>query len=147
VRQTQAQVKQRGDELAVEERRLERELADHHRELQKLAQRPNPHDDELALARFADVQERIRSVERRLSEVRNETERLRGDLIHEADVVRALAEFEPVWESLSPREQGRLLQLLIERVDYDGSDGTISITFHLSGIQSLANQKLQGDAA
>ena len=52
-----------------------------------------------------------------------------------------------MWESLSPREQARLLHLLVERVDYDGRDGTISITFHASGIKALANHELAGDAA
>lgn len=69
------------------------------------------------------------------------------DLIDEADVAKAMAEFDPVWESLSPREQGRLLQLLIERIDYDGHDGMVSITFHAGGIKALANHEFAGDAA
>ena len=101
----------------------------------------------MAAAQFADVQERIPCTERRLTEVRDEVERLRRDLIDEADAAQALAEFEPVWKSLSPREQGQLLQLLIECIDYDGRDGVISITFHASGIQALANHEFAGDAA
>ena len=38
-----------------------------------------------------------------------------------------------------PARAGRLLQLLIERVDYDGHDGMVSITFHASGIKALAD--------
>ena len=42
---------------------------------------------------------------------------------------------------------GRLLQLLIERIDYDGRDGSISITFQPSGIKALADREPMGDAA
>lgn len=40
----------------------------------------------------------------------------------------------------SPREQARILQLVIARVDYDGVQGTVSINFHLGGIKTLAQE-------
>lgn len=123
------QASERVDGLAIEERRLERELAGYPRELQNLAKPATGQDVGLA-ARLADLQERIRSSEQRLIEVRDEAERLRHDLIDEVDVSRALAEFDPVWQVLAPHEQARLLRLQIERIDYDGLEGTISITFH-----------------
>jgi site-specific DNA recombinase len=148
VRQTHGQATQRAVELGNEESRLERELGEHHRELQKIVRQPSVGTGNgPATARLADVQERIASVERRLTEVRDEVERLRRDMIDEADVATALAEFDPVWEALSPHEQARLLHLLIERIDYDGRDAMISITFHAAGIKTLANRESQGDAA
>ncbi len=36
----------------------------------------------------------------------------------ESELTQALAHFDPVWESLSPREQARILRLLIERIGY-----------------------------
>ena len=133
---------------AIFELYLERELAGHHRAMQSLVRSPSTgQDDGLATARFADLQDRIASTERRLTEVRDQAERVRRDLIDEAEAAHAMAEFDPVWESLSPREQGRLLQLLIERVDYDGHDGMVSITFHAGGIKALANHEFAGDAA
>ena len=50
-----------------------------------------------------------------------------------------VAEFDPVWDGLSHAEQSRLLQQLIERIDYDGSQGTISVTFDPAGSETLAN--------
>src|SRR5260370_25674418 len=35
-----------------------------------------------------------------------------------------------VWEALSPREQARMVPLMVERVDYDGPHGTLAVTFH-----------------
>ncbi|HON69193.1 MAG TPA: hypothetical protein PLS23_22165 [Phycisphaerae bacterium] len=48
--------------------------------------------------------------------------------------------FEPVWDTLAPREQARILHLLIQRVDYDGVNGNVSITFHPTGIKTLADE-------
>jgi site-specific DNA recombinase len=148
VHQTQMQTTQRMDELDAEKRRLEREIASFHHELQQLVRHTGAvEQDGLAAARFADLQERIASAERRLLEVRDEADALQRDRIDEADVAQALAQFDPVWEALSPREQARLLQLLIERIDYDGRDGEVSITFHASGIKALASRNTMGGAA
>jgi len=45
-----------------------------------------------------------------------------------------------VWETLSPREQVRVIRLLVQRVDYDGEKGTVSVTFHPAGIKTLADE-------
>jgi len=36
-----------------------------------------------------------------------------------------------------------VMQLLVERVDYDGAEGTVSITFHPTGIRSLVEEMKQ----
>lgn len=148
VRQAHAQSSERIVELEGEERRLGRELAGHQRDIHMLVkQLGTDSSNGVATAFQADLQERVQSAEQRLSELRDERERSQRNLIDEADAARALAAFDPVWETLSPREQAQLLQLLIERIDYDGRDGTISITFHASGIRALADRDIAGDAA
>lgn len=148
VRQARAQADERIAEIETEERRLGRELAGHRRAMHKLVEQlGSANAGGAATALQADFQERVQTAERRLSELSDERERLGRDLIDEDDAARALASFDPVWETLSPREQARLLQLLIERIDYDGRDGTISITFHPSGIKALADREAIGDAA
>lgn len=148
VRQARAQADERIAEIEAEERRLGRELAGHQRDMHKLIEKMGAASaDGVATALHADIHERAQTAERRLSELGDERQRLGRDLLDEADAARALAAFDPVWETLSPREQARLLQLLIERVDYDGRDGTISITFHPSGIKALADREAIGDAA
>lgn len=57
----------------------------------------------------------------------------------------ALREFEPVWESLNTREKCRVLQLLIERVEYEGAAGTIAVTFRTNGIKAFQNDFLNED--
>ena len=149
VRQARSQVEERIAEIAGEERRLSRELVSHQKDLHKLMEQLGAAGaNDVATALLADIQERVQTAERRLSELRDERERLQRDQIDEAEAAQALASFDPVWETLSTREQARLLQLLIECVDYDGRDGTISITFHpAGGIKALADRDVSGDAA
>ena len=39
-----------------------------------------------------------------------------------------------------PREQARVIGLLVARVDYSGETGKVVVTFHASGIKSLAGE-------
>jgi site-specific DNA recombinase len=133
--QAHQQAAQRLAELAGEEQSVKRQLKRDNADIRDLSLAT---DQEPALARLADLQERVRLSERRLSEIREETTALQRDQIDEAEVAGALAAFDPVWDALSPREQGRILQLLIDRVDYDGAAGTVSITFQPNGIKTLA---------
>jgi site-specific DNA recombinase len=59
--------------------------------------------------------------------------------------------FDPVWERPGLREQARVVELLGERVDYDGGKGTVAVTFHAAGIKTLAEelarQQSQGRSA
>ncbi len=52
-----------------------------------------------------------------------------------------LPEFDKVWEKLIPREQARLLKLLIENVEYDADAQCVHVTFRPSGLQSIQNKE------
>ena len=121
--------------LEVEKRTLERELQRHNNELRKLAGK-----DGLATDRMADIQDRIRIAEQRATEVREQIIVLSRELVDAREVGEACSLFEPLWETLSAREQARILHLLIERVDYDGPNGKVAITFHPTGIKTLADE-------
>ena len=92
-------------------------------------------------ARLADLQERIRAAEQRATEVREQIIALSARVVDEDELARALSLFDPVWDSLSPGEQARVLHLLVERVTYDGADGTLAITFRPTGIKALAEER------
>jgi site-specific DNA recombinase len=126
--------------LKAEQRATDRELARHHLALRKLAGAPNAD-------RLAQVNDDIQRVERKVTELRHRATRLEHEHIDPAAVRSALASFAPVWEQLAPKEQARVIQLLVERVDYDGKAGTIAVTFHASGIKALANEQLHEVAA
>ena len=98
---------------------------------------------------LADAQSRILEAQQRAREVRAEVLRLKGQLVDESEVKAGLAAFDPVWQSLSPGEQARLLHLLIEKVVYHGAENAVSVTFRPTGIKHLAEgtNRSQEDAA
>jgi site-specific DNA recombinase len=136
LQQAQRQQKESLERLEAERRVLDRELAqlnDGVRLALDAASR-----DEAARGRLADLQDRIRKSEQRAMEVRQEMAALEREQVDERDLAAALSLFDPVWDSLAPREQARVVQLLVERVAYDGRDGQISLTFRPTGIKTLA---------
>lgn len=63
--------------------------------------------------------------------------RQRGTEVSKAEVDDAVVTFDGLWSCLSPREQARLVKLLIHRVEYDGAGGEVAITFWPSSIGAL----------
>jgi site-specific DNA recombinase len=90
------------------------------------------------MRRLAEVQDQSREVQRRLATVDSELAKLESEQISDADVTAALADFEGVWEALQPREQARVIELLVESVTWDGEAQSVSITFRPTGIMTLA---------
>lgn len=141
VRQARLQEEQRLVELESERRTLQKDLQRWGNDIQLLSrQLAGTHDTSAAVARLADLQERTAQAERRLAGVREQIERGRANLVEEDEVAVALSLFTPVWETLTPREQAQVLHLLIERVDYDGNTGRMTITFHPTGLRHLAER-------
>ncbi len=89
-------------------------------------------------AELVTTQERVGTLEARLAEVRDREVTLAAQQVDEADLARALEAFTPVWDVLLTPEKERVLNLLIERVSYDGRDEKLNIRFRLDGIASLA---------
>lgn len=146
VRQVREQTEATIERLNHERDSLQQQLRDDNARLQAAAALS---DYPERVSRLADTQEHIRVAERRLTEIDSELITLRGKLVNEAEVASALADFDTMWETLAPREQSRVLELLVERVDYDGERGRISLTFHPSGIKALTRELAshKGDAA
>jgi site-specific DNA recombinase len=130
-----------GGRLEAEQRGLERDLAGWQAEVRHLSLRLCPGGDNgAAVARLADLQERIHRVEGRARQVREQLRAARAQLLDEGAAATALALFEPHWEALPPAEQARVVGLLVQRVDYDGARGKLSLTFQPAGIKALADE-------
>ncbi|KAB2949474.1 MAG: recombinase family protein [Phycisphaerae bacterium] len=142
IRQVRTQSQKAIADLERERGTLERDIARQSKALkQHLVAAPGSNG-----ADVAHRQDELRRLETRLTEVRERHVVLTRELVDEREVVQALSLFDPVWESLTPREQARIVQLLVERVDYDGKAGTVAVTFRPTGIKALA-QKEAEDAA
>jgi site-specific DNA recombinase len=92
--QVRRQEEARLADLETERRGLERDLARWHGEVQA-------DDADPAVARLADLQDRIRLVEGRVARVREEVATIRRQRIDDQEIALALSVFDPVWESLS----------------------------------------------
>jgi site-specific DNA recombinase len=118
--------------------RVERDLARLHAELGRVAgdAAANAH----AAARLTDLHEKVRVAEERAAALLRLIEEADGGQITKAEVDAALAEFDGVWSRLSPKEQARLMRMLVQRVDYDATKGSVSITFHPLGLRSIGQR-------
>ncbi|MFN3193866.1 MAG: recombinase family protein [Aureliella sp.] len=83
------------------------------------------------------AQSRIDKNETRLKELHELIENHRPIRVSHASIRKALGELDQAWETMPPRDRCRLMELLIERIDFDGSASTLDITFHPAGLASL----------
>lgn len=63
---------------------------------------------------MADLQERLRLANECSNEILGELDGLAAEQIDEIEVAGALAEFNEIWQVMSPKEQARVLHLLID---------------------------------
>jgi site-specific DNA recombinase len=137
IRQVRLQSEDGITHLAEERTSLQQQMRAQHADLQATASLPSTTK---RVTQLADLQDRIGITERRLTEIDSELSVLRANQIDESEVTRLLAEFHQTWEALAPRDQARIIELLIERIDYRGKEGQISLTFRPSGIQTLTQE-------
>ena len=90
------------------------------------------------MRRLAELQDQGREVQRRFATVESELAKLESEQISDAEVKAALADFDGVWAALQPREQARVIELLVESVAWDGDAECVAITFRPTGIKTLA---------
>ena len=93
--------------------------------------------------RLGEIDERSEKLSARESELRREVATIDMFTVNADDVTAALSRFDPVWDQLIHQERARLLQLVIERINFDAAGGEVEIKFRDGGIEALA----QGGAA
>ena len=121
--------------LTSERDALQRKLRKTCAQLGKIAATAEPGD-----SRLSEAQNRIREADCRMIEIDEELSTLTKDNIAESEVAQVLADFNQLWEAMQPREQARAIELLIERVTFDGRAGKLSITYRPTGIKTLGLQ-------
>lgn len=130
LKQTRRQAEEGIRKLDKERGIVERELKRDHAALRKAT---DP-------ARLADLHDRMQMAERCLQEIREQVGALRDGMVGEDEIRATLAEFDDLWASFTPKEQARIIQLLVGRIEYDGRAGTVSITFRPSGVRALEGE-------
>jgi site-specific DNA recombinase len=137
IRQAQEQNKRDLSSLETEQRMLEKDMARRNAEVRRMVSRIHTDADAGQLTRIKD---QIVTLEQRMTQVRERVFTASRQQVDQRELESALSVFDPVWETLSPREQARIIRLLVERVDYDGKRGKVAITFRPTGIRELAQQ-------
>lgn len=125
--------------LAGERREIERAMARLHAEIRRAAT-AGPSTGTTS-SQIADSNDQVRHAEQRRAEIDARLSELQHELVDETDVAAAFADFDNVWKALSPREQTRVLHLLLSRVEYDAADSAIEVAFHAAGITALAGDR------
>ncbi|MBL1216597.1 MAG: recombinase family protein [Planctomycetes bacterium] len=143
VQQARQQAEESIQRLEQEQKVLRRQVQSDEERLNKVAVESGGSGQAVkATARLADLHEQIQTGQRRLTEVNEQLIAVRSTAVNEIEAARALAAFEPVWEMLSPAEQARIIHLLVERIDYDGAQGKVAVTFRPAGLKALAAEPI-----
>ncbi len=116
---------------------IERLTADARRLVDALAQ-GTVTSSSIITEQIANIEAVIEERNKRLTELNEELIKMELDTVVPSDVKKALESFTPIWDVLYVKEKIRIINLLIEKVSYNGEDGTVAITFHPSGIKRLA---------
>ena len=97
-----------------------------------------PNSNEPTLARLAELNERTAHSELELQQLHIQMTELASSELADAEIRAAFNDFDTLWKSVSQREQLKLMEVLVERVEYDPHDVAILVSFHRSGIKTLA---------
>ena len=92
----------------------------------------------LLLARVTELDGRLGQAEQRAAEIRKELAALDLDAVDPGELQAALADLEPVWAELFPKEQARVLELLVQEVRVNVPQGRMEIDFRPGGPKAVA---------
>ena len=109
------------------------------REVGELAPRAGFDDD--ATRQLGRLQDEMRRRQHEIARIDEKIAGIQQRMLEPDALAGAVEAFDPLWDSLSPTRKAKLIHLLIDRVEYDGEEETISVTFHPTGIRSLTEQR------
>ncbi len=139
--QTVAQVKAQRRGLRAEKKRLTRDLTTARANAQLLVEtvaRVSGSAADAVAVELATAQERFFTIETRLAEIGVELDALKAQVVDRHELAQALEAFDPIWDVLLTSEKERVVNLLIERIDYDGGTREFGIKWRLAGFGQLA---------
>jgi site-specific DNA recombinase len=129
-RERLAQLEAQAEELNRERARLD---ADSRKA--RAGKRGSNSGTEDAVMEFA---ERLQRIEAQAEPIHREIETLHRQLREAPAACTVLGKFDAVWDALSGREQRRLIELVVEHIDYDGAEGKVTIAFRSTGLPQYA---------
>jgi site-specific DNA recombinase len=136
-------VSDRLTELAAQKAILDQDLAEWKKAMRCLARHlaSGKNGDVTAISRLADLQEQVLGGERRATELTEAMVALRRQHVTQEELARVADLLDGAWESLSRSDQVRILRHLLERIDCQA--GNITVTFNAAGIKALGEELAQ----
>jgi site-specific DNA recombinase len=138
--------KQRHARLVAAEsewRRLERELKTL---TESFAQANGASDDgKQPVSGLETIRENIGHLERRLAEAQQQALELQEQPLGVEEAARVLAALEQGFGALPVIDQARLIQLMVQRVDYDGGPGKLTVTLDPDGLVAVLEEQAKRD--
>ncbi|MCC6581533.1 MAG: recombinase family protein [Phycisphaeraceae bacterium] len=99
--------------------------------------------DDGATRELSSLQDQIRERQQEAAGINAAMTKLQRRMLNPDELTGAVEAFDPLWNTLPPTQRARLVQLLVERVEYDGANESISLTFHPTGIRTLTQQRCE----
>ncbi len=94
---------------------------------------------------FEAIRENIGHLERRLAETQEQTLALQQQPLEMEQAAQALTALEQRFGFLPVIEQTRFMQLMIQRVDYDGGQGKLIVTLDPAGLVAVLEEQAKRD--
>jgi site-specific DNA recombinase len=131
--QARKQIARKIEDLEHEQESAQAEFRRLHGELGRVAAGDSPARFDRILA----LQPEIQAAEERVASLAAELREWQSQQVDESALAQALQEFEPIWNNLTTAEQTRLVNLIVEKVTYNGKTHKVAVSFRTAGLQAL----------
>ncbi len=132
--QSRVQTQTTIERFKKEKNALERAILEQFKKLNKAVKAND------APAEYSEIQDQIRDMEQRVSDLRDQIATQSSLVIDEAAVRKSLSDFDAVWKALSPDERAGAMQQIVEAISYDGQTQELSISYHPTGIKTFGQE-------
>ncbi len=95
--------------------------------------------ESLRVETLASLTDQLRRDEKRQRELETQIEAAAKATPDRSSILKAINDLESLWDHLSIAERSRLITLLIERIEHDPVESTISITLSPTGLNSFGS--------
>ena len=136
---TQERLQAEIDADVAKRREIEKSVRDLGRQIGELA--PRAGYDPAATAAIDGLQAQMREEEQAITRINERIVRTQKRMLDKDELAGAMESFAPLWDGLTPTEKTRLIHLLVDQIEYDGTQEAISITFHPTGIKTLTESR------
>jgi len=133
----QEQISAKIDEHREAQKVIDGRINELHREIRDVA--VGESDDQHAAPKLNALHSRLATAEQEATNLANHIAQLERQLVREDEIVSAIRVFDPMWQCLTDAERAGVVHMLIERVEFDGDNEAVTVTFRTTGIETIGS--------